>query len=666
MFRSSAIEGKVVDEIKPPSDRHEADGGFSDCDFSVGGLLKGGSFRGGSSRGGPVLGRSALGLLAAASVGMLLSVVPSSAVDAKNPVMFAAGNFWQDETPDKGTEGEPQTQDPAPDESSDKSKAQDEAAAQEEAAAEDGAADFEKATALKISANRLRDLDKVVQLCESALKKGLDADSEKFCRQMMLDSLMEYANQMSARILAPARDANWQFMRQEALKRLEKAVAAKDDLRAAWLLIAKLNVLERGDRAAGLNAVAKLIDLAADDKRQLSETLLVRAGYAENDEDRLEDLNQAVEVDPTHVEALRTRGLYFYLKDESEKAVADFRKLLEVDSSDVASGILLAESLIQTKDYDEALKLLDEMQAEPGDDRITLLKAQVYFSQENYDKSLENATKALENNEDNLQAINLKILSLLQLDRFEEASQEANDLVRRAPGLPQAYWLRSIALSSMDKFDEAIADLKILVDNVPENPLYRLQLGNLYNASDRPRRAIEVYDDLISEVPELEGLYRSRGDAYLAIGKHKEAIADYEKELKQSPEDSGTLNNLAWVLSTSPEDDLRDGQKAIELATKSCELTEFKQPHILSTLASSYAEAGDFAKALEWIEKALKLAEETNSKNLEDIKKELEAYKKNEKWREKEDTAEAPLSSDDGGSLKDKKKAESKSEDDDF
>ena len=72
----------------------------------------------------------------------------------------------------------------------------------------------------------------------------------------------------------------------------------------------------------------------------------------------------------------------------------------------------------------------------------------------------------------------------------------------------------------------------------------------------------------------------------------------------QAPEESGLLNNLAWVLATSPNDKVRDGKRSIELATKACELTEYKEAHILSTLASGYAEEGDFETAKKWSAKA--------------------------------------------------------------
>jgi tetratricopeptide (TPR) repeat protein len=107
--------------------------------------------------------------------------------------------------------------------------------------------------------------------------------------------------------------------------------------------------------------------------------------------------------------------------------------------------------------------------------------------------------------------------------------------------------------------------------------------------------------------------------------------------LKIQPEDSGLLNNLAWVLATSPEDELRDGQRALELATKACELTDYEEAHILSTLASTYAELGDFDTAVKWSEKAVE-AGEGETKN--QLKEELESYREQKPWREKQETKE--------------------------
>jgi tetratricopeptide (TPR) repeat protein len=512
-----------------------------------------------------------------------------------------------------------------------------------EAATQDGTEDFEKATALKVNARRPLDFDRVVQLCESALEKGLDPASAEFCRRMMLDALLEYARQASSRILVPNPDTRWRFMRGESLKRLSRVVEIDPSNVEAWTLIAKLNVLESGDRDQGMDAISRLIDLSAEDKSQLAQALLLRAGYADSNEARLEDLNQAVEVDPKNLEARRARAMYFLLNAEDAKAIEDFQALLDVDPADVNNRLMLAEVLIRGDQVDRALELLEGTEAPEGDFRPDLLKAQVYFNKSDFEKCLEATDRVLKASADNIQAINFRILSLLQLDKNEEALSAAEDLVTRVPGLPQGYWLRSIALSSLDRFDDAIKDLRLLVDNVPDNLLFKLQLGNLYNASDRPRRALELYNEIFEEDAEFDGLFRSRGDAYLSIGQHAEAVADYEKELAKNPEDSGTLNNLSWVLSTSPRDDVRNGSRALELALKAAELSEFKAAHILSTLASAYAETGDFDKAREWITKAVSIAEENKADNLESLKKEAESYQKNEPWRELEVTEEKPL-----------------------
>ena len=95
---------------------------------------------------------------------------------------------------------------------------------------------------------------------------------------------------------------------------------------------------------------------------------------------------------------------------------------------------------------------------------------------------------------------------------------------------------------------------------------------------------------------------------------------------------------------------MRDGNRAVKLATESAELTDFEQPHILSTVAAAYAETGDFKSAIEWINKGLEANKAAGAKegaNQEGIKRqkkslldELEFYKEEKPWREQMDPEE--------------------------
>ncbi len=166
---------------------------------------------------------------------------------------------------------------------------------------------------------------------------------------------------------------------------------------------------------------------------------------------------------------------------------------------------------------------------------------------------------------------------------------------------------------------------------MPDSSEVLLQLAGLYQISKKPELAVATYGQVIEAEPKNATGFRGRADAYLSLGKQAEAVTDYEAALAIDPKNSGVLNNLAWLLATSPDQALRNGKRSIELATLACEVTEFKQAHILSTLAAAYAETGNFDEAMKWSEKAVKLG---NDQLKGQLSKELQSYQAHKPWRE--------------------------------
>jgi len=156
-------------------------------------------------------------------------------------------------------------------------------------------------------------------------------------------------------------------------------------------------------------------------------------------------------------------------------------------------------------------------------------------------------------------------------------------------------------------------------------------LALFFATNDQVQQALDTYDKLLAKPIPHGPIYRSRGDLLLNLGRQAEAIAEYEKALELDPEDSGILNNLAWVLATSPEPKLRDAKRSLTLANRACEATEFKKAHILSTLAAAHAENGDFESAIRWSSKAVQIGDEAADGQL---KAELEGYRAGKPWRE--------------------------------
>ena len=82
----------------------------------------------------------------------------------------------------------------------------------------------------------------------------------------------------------------------------------------------------------------------------------------------------------------------------------------------------------------------------------------------------------------------------------------------------------------------------------------------------------------------------------------------YQILLRSQPEAPNFLNNLAWILATDPQPELRNGNRAVALAAGACSLTHEEEAVPLETLSAAYAEAGRFDDAAAAAQKAHDLA----------------------------------------------------------
>lgn len=89
----------------------------------------------------------------------------------------------------------------------------------------------------------------------------------------------------------------------------------------------------------------------------------------------------------------------------------------------------------------------------------------------------------------------------------------------------------------------------------------------------------------------------------------QEEIEELREKHQANPDDLESVINLAWILATSPHDDLRDGKKALRLAEAANGRMRGKNPDVLTVLAAALAEHGSYRKAVSTARSALKLYE---------------------------------------------------------
>ena len=507
-----------------------------------------------------------------------------------------------------------------------------------------GQADLDAAIDQKLSADDYDDLGKVLEMCQRAKRKGLGDDQRRFADDLEVDTLVTRAGLLVDEVFEgeqpPAQKAR---MRAAALRDLNAAIEINPEIGAAQLMLARLEALPMGNRERAMKAVEKALELVGDDRLERARAHLVRGGLVESKEEKRADFDKAVELAPRNVEVRRTRGLFRLLQEDFEGAREDLKVALEEDAEDASLHEALGIALMMAEKLDEALAAFDRaIEIDPGAAGPLLQRARVLALRGDRPEALEALSKAIEIDPDDVVPLVLRARIQQQAGDTDAALADLALVLEDHPDHPAALELRGLIAADKGDYPAAIRDFRRLVAADGDDALLVGQLGMLYLAAKQPREAIRRFTRAL-EIDEKQFMSRrGRSDAEIAIGDHAAALADLEKAIEMEPDNSGVLNNLAWLLSTSPEDAIRDGKRAIEIAKKACELTEWKEAHIISTLAAAYAETGDFTQARSFSGKAVETGSDVPEVK-EQLEKELESYKAEKPWREKQEQEEAVL-----------------------
>jgi len=144
---------------------------------------------------------------------------------------------------------------------------------------------------------------------------------------------------------------------------------------------------------------------------------------------------------------------------------------------------------------------------------------------------------------------------------------------------------------------------------------------------------IHLYSQLIQGNDYFRGTaYYWRGICHERVGFFHEALNDFRMAARLKPDEPSYSNGVAWSLATSPFASTRDGRSAVANALHACERTGHTNLMYLDTLAAAYAEAGEFSKAVETQNQALKLVSDDQKK---DFESRLLLYRERKAYRER-------------------------------
>ena len=172
-------------------------------------------------------------------------------------------------------------------------------------------------------------------------------------------------------------------------------------------------------------------------------------------------------------------------------------------------------------------------------------------------------------------------------------------------------------LAASGRVDDAIALFLRALEKTPNNARTRNDLGVVYMKAQRTDDALETLVAAAKlgypiAMHNLGMLHKENGDIALAI-------ESFQNALDLQPTLTSAARRLAWILATTNEAVLRDGERAVSLLENDFQIETTRSAYAWDAYGAALAEAGRFDEAVVATERAVTLAREADKPELAEL-----------------------------------------------
>jgi tetratricopeptide (TPR) repeat protein len=192
-----------------------------------------------------------------------------------------------------------------------------------------------------------------------------------------------------------------------------------------------------------------------------------------------------------------------------------------------------------------------------------------------------------------------------------------------------------IVFLGQGKLDEAISLLQSAVDLRPDNSPAHENLAKALLQKGRVIDALVHYRKLLDLQPENMEVHNIVGTILVQQGHVREGVEEWQKVLSVDAGNGNAMSNLAWVLATSPDESIRNGAKAVQLAEQAVRISGGRIAILFRTLAAAYAENGQFSNAIQTAQRGIQLANTQGNPGLaSELQANIELYQQQQPLRD--------------------------------
>ena len=315
----------------------------------------------------------------------------------------------------------------------------------------------------------------------------------------------------------------------------------------------------------------------------------------------IERLQEAARLDAEAARPHVELGTIYGRQNRLEESIREFETAIALDGDNWPDAYLnLAVALRRTNRLDEAIQNLNRsLEIDPQLKTAHVNLALIHGQRNQLQTATEHFQRALNIDPTDIQTrFNLAVALVKQQDP-QAALAELRKILKQDPDMPIALSMSAELLTKLGRRDEATLLLKDAVERKPQIAPLRIKLAGNLEQLGQPAAALQHYR-------EAERLDRGNLQALMRIG---------------------------WILSTEPNDELRDGKLAVRYAQRATQKAP-KNVAVLDVLAAAYAEAGDFERSIQAAEQAVQIANSMQSvRDAKVMQQRLKLYRNGQPYR---------------------------------
>jgi tetratricopeptide (TPR) repeat protein len=377
------------------------------------------------------------------------------------------------------------------------------------------------------------------------------ADADALMRQLSKPyKKSPYAHYAAAVLALYAGDS------EEAQKRAKKSAELKPEWLKPHLLYARA-LLMAGDEEGAIDYTARLVGDNPDPDPEARLELAIMYLAAGRDDDALSQINQVLLEQPARTDALRLLAIINFRLENLDAARQDFEDLLSTGQYTMDAFYYLARIADHRGESKRAIALYSKVTQ--GDNTVfsqrrvsAILATESEF--ELAQKHLESFGRTHPNYA--VDMIQAQAQLLASQDRFEEALEYFDRVIKYRPDSESAFLGKAELLLAMDQVDDAVAAYREAVQRWPDSAISLNALG--YTLTDRTTEhgeAAKLIRKAMKLDPDSAAIIDSHGWVLYRLGEYEEALAELERayEKLEDPEVAAHIIEVLWKLDRQDE-----------------------------------------------------------------------------------------------------------------